>query len=184
MWLELSLLGWFTYTFFGLGKNITPITQNLMIGDIILSEDQFYSITKKHHLSAIVSIVTKESKQANTMFGKFVNLKENRVNNKDGDADDIDHIILEASRLDAMSEYELKEACNVINRFTSQGKNVYFHCLTGNGNSACAVLAYLVKYERQSLDMAYEKLHKCRSTVFSKQSKYYKLVESFQKSVS
>ncbi len=184
MWLELSLLGWYAYAFLGFGKNITPITPNLMIGDMILCEDQMYNITKKHHLSAIVSIVTKESRQANTMFGKFVNLKENRANNKDCNADDIDHIILEANRLDSMSEYELKEACNVINKFTSQGKNVYFHCLTGNGNSACAALAYLVKYERQSLETAYEKLHKCRNTIFSKQSKYYKLVESFQKSVS
>ncbi len=169
-------------TTLGLGKSITNVTSNLILGDIILSEDQIYNIRKKYHLSAIVSIVSKESRQINTMFGKFFNLKEAR-NNKD-DSDDLEHIVLEASRLDSMTEYELKEACNVINRFTSQGKNIYFHCLNGNGNSACAVLAYLVKFERQSIDMAYEKLYKCRSTIFSKQSKYYKLVESFQKSVS
>ena len=59
----------------------------------------------------------------------------------------------------------MDECVALINGYISEGLNVYIHCVHGVSRSAAMVIYYLMKYEKLSLNVSYNKLFLKRACI-------------------
>lgn len=94
--------------------------------------------------------------------------------------DDISHLHLKSPDFYPPPFDVLERGADWINTHVSVGKKVYCHCKSGKGRSASVIIAYFMKYKRQSAISAYEELRSRRVVIFGPKSSQYKNMLAYE----
>jgi protein-tyrosine phosphatase len=125
-------------------------------------------------ITSVLSVVERFEIYSNTLAGET-------IRPEDWKTQEINHLWLESPDFQAPSLNLLNIGADFIyENINILKRNVYVHCKSGMGRSACMVLAYMIKYQRRPAKEAHKILLSKRSVIFGLNSHQYKRIEEFE----
>lgn len=147
------------------------ITEHIFLGAMPLKNLNHEKIFKQKSITSILSIIEKKETIKKTIFTTPIHLSYWKKNN-------FSHLHIPIKDRHPIEIDKLQKAAEFIHKTILNNKKIYVHCRAGRARSAMAIIAYLLKYKKMNLNMAFRFIKEKRS-VFLVNSSQKKSLKTF-----